>query len=49
MSKDQTQQFATLYRALATFDDQVVQDRLTCPRLCAAHDDLSYDAAQVSG
>jgi pimeloyl-ACP methyl ester carboxylesterase len=44
MSKDQTQQFATLYRALRTFDDRAVQDRISCPKLCIAGsaDNIQY-------
>jgi pimeloyl-ACP methyl ester carboxylesterase len=34
LSKAQTRQFVTLYQALQGFDDQAVQARLTCPRLC---------------
>src|SRR5438552_3981194 len=34
LSKDQTRQFVTLYQALQEFDDQAVQARITCPRLC---------------
>jgi pimeloyl-ACP methyl ester carboxylesterase len=33
-SKDQTQQFVTLYEALQSFDDRAAQSKLTCPRLC---------------
>jgi len=36
MSKEQTQQFVTLYEALQDFDDLAAQRRLTCPRLCFA-------------
>jgi pimeloyl-ACP methyl ester carboxylesterase len=32
-SKDQTQQFVTLYEALQSFDDRAAQSKLTCPRL----------------
>ena len=44
MSKEQTQQYATLYRALATFDDHTVQDRITCPNLCivGSADNIQY-------
>lgn len=34
LSKDQTQQFVTLYQALQGFDDHAVQARITCLRLC---------------
>lgn len=33
-SKDQTQQFVTLYEALQSFDDRAAQTKLTMPRLC---------------
>jgi pimeloyl-ACP methyl ester carboxylesterase len=36
LTKSQTRQFVTLYRALEGFDDRSVQDRITCPRLCFA-------------
>ncbi|HET6292443.1 MAG TPA: alpha/beta hydrolase [Kribbella sp.] len=44
LSKEQTQQFATLYRALQTFDDHAVQDRISCPRLClvGGADNITY-------
>ena len=44
MSKEQTQQFATLYRSLQTFDDHGVQDKISCPRLCVVggNDDIDY-------
>jgi pimeloyl-ACP methyl ester carboxylesterase len=34
LSKDQTQQFVTLYQALQGFDDRAAQAQITCPRLC---------------
>ena len=34
LSSAQTKQFHTLYNALQDFDDQAVQSKLTCPRLC---------------
>ncbi len=34
LSKEQTRQFVTLYRALQGFDDLAAQARITCPRLC---------------
>ncbi len=34
LSKDQAQQFLTLYQALQGFDDRAAQARITCPRLC---------------
>jgi pimeloyl-ACP methyl ester carboxylesterase len=45
LSKDQTQQFVTLYQALQGFDDQAAQARLTCPRLCfvGSKDEIQYD------
>ncbi len=44
MSKDQTQQFVTLYQALQAFDDLAAQARITCPRLCfaGAADEIQY-------
>ncbi|MEV8375226.1 alpha/beta hydrolase [Kribbella sp. NPDC056861] len=36
LSKDQTQQFMTLYQALKGFDDRSIQADLTIPRLCIA-------------
>lgn len=44
MSKDQTQQFVTLYQALQDFDDRAVQAQLTCPRLCfvGSKDEIQY-------
>jgi pimeloyl-ACP methyl ester carboxylesterase len=36
LSKDQTQQFLTLYQALKGFDDRAIQADLTIPRLCIA-------------
>ncbi|MER7129334.1 alpha/beta fold hydrolase [Streptosporangium saharense] len=45
LSTDQTRQFVTLYEDLKGFDDRVVQERITCPRLCFAGsaDDIEYD------
>jgi pimeloyl-ACP methyl ester carboxylesterase len=42
LSKDQTQQFVTLYQALQSFDDHAV--RLSCPRLCivGSNDNIQY-------
>src|SRR5262249_5994526 len=34
LSKDQAQQFLTLYQALQGFDDHAAQAKITCPRLC---------------
>jgi pimeloyl-ACP methyl ester carboxylesterase len=34
LSKEQTQQFVTLYQALQGFDDHAAQAQITCPRLC---------------
>lgn len=44
LSKDQTKQFMTLYQALQKFDDQAVQARITCPRLCfvGSTDEILY-------
>jgi hypothetical protein len=44
MSKDQTQQYVTLYRALQFFDDRAAQPRITCPRLCVvgSSDNIQY-------
>ena len=44
LSKDQTQQFVTLYQALQGFDDRVAQARITCPRLCfvGSADEIQY-------
>ncbi|MEO6888007.1 MAG: alpha/beta hydrolase [Ktedonobacteraceae bacterium] len=45
LSRDQTQQFVTLYQALQGFDDRTAQARLTCPRLCfvGSADEIQYD------
>ena len=42
MSKDQAEQYLTLYRSLQSFDDHAV--RLSCPRLCIAGsaDNIQY-------
>lgn len=44
MSKEQTQQFVTLYQALQGFDDRAAQARITCPRLCfvGSKDEIQY-------
>ncbi|TDU91288.1 hypothetical protein EV138_4892 [Kribbella voronezhensis] len=44
MSKDQAQQFLSLYRSLQSFDDHAAQSRLSCPRLCIAGsaDNIQY-------
>ena len=44
LSKDQTQQFVTLYQALQRFDDQAAQTQITCPRLCfvGSADEIQY-------
>ncbi len=44
LSKDQAQQFVTLYQALQGFDDRLAQARLTCPRLCfvGSKDEIQY-------
>jgi pimeloyl-ACP methyl ester carboxylesterase len=44
LSKDQTQQFVTLYQALKGFDDHAVQGNLTIPRLCivGSTDNIQY-------
>ncbi|MEV8630455.1 alpha/beta hydrolase [Streptosporangium sp. NPDC051023] len=44
MTEPQTKQFVTLYEALREFDDQAVQARIDCPRLCFAGsaDDIEY-------
>lgn len=44
MSKDQTQQYVTLYQALQAFDDLAAQTRITCPRLCfvGSADEIQY-------
>ncbi len=44
LSRDQAQQFVTLYQALQGFDDRGVQARLTCPRLCfvGSKDEIQY-------
>jgi len=33
-SRDTTRQFVTLFQALQDFDDEAVQSRIRCPRLC---------------
>jgi hypothetical protein len=44
LSRDQTQQFVTLYQALQGFDDRAAQARLTCPCLCivGSKDEIQY-------
>jgi len=44
MSKEQTQQFVTLYQALQGFDDLAAQARIICPRLCfvGSADEIQY-------
>ena len=36
VSMDQSRQFVTLFQALQGFDDEAVQSRIKCPRLCFA-------------
>jgi pimeloyl-ACP methyl ester carboxylesterase len=45
LSRDQTQQFVTLYQALQEFDDRAAQAQITCPRLCfvGSADEIQYD------
>ena len=44
LSKDQTQQYVTLYQALQGFDDEAAQVNITCPSLCSvgSADELQY-------
>ena len=44
LSRDQTQQFVTLYQALQEFDDRAAQAQITCPRLCfvGSADEIQY-------
>jgi len=44
LSKDQTQQFVTLYQALQGFDDCGAQTQISCPRLCfvGSADEIQY-------
>ncbi len=44
LSRDQTQQFVTLYQALQGFDDRAAQAQITCPRLCfvGSADEIQY-------
>ncbi|HEX6540484.1 MAG TPA: hypothetical protein VF040_01910 [Ktedonobacterales bacterium] len=44
LSKDQTQQFVTLYQALQGFDDRAAQTQMRCPRLCfvGSADEIQY-------
>lgn len=34
LSRDETEQYMTLYGALQSFDDEAVQNQIICPRLC---------------
>ncbi|GAC1502349.1 MAG: hypothetical protein NVS2B12_11630 [Ktedonobacteraceae bacterium] len=45
LSRDQTQQFVTLYQALQGFNDRAAQAQITCPRLCfvGSADEIEYD------
>jgi pimeloyl-ACP methyl ester carboxylesterase len=44
LSKDQTQQYVTLYQALQGFNDRTAQALITCPRLCfvGSADEIQY-------
>jgi glutaredoxin-related protein len=44
LSKEQTQQYVTLYQRLQSFDDHAAQSRISCPRLCIAGsaDNIQY-------
>jgi len=44
-SRDQAQQFVTLYQSLQGFDDRAAQAQITCPRLCfvGSADEIQYD------
>lgn len=44
LSKDETQQYVTLYQALQDFDDRAIQAQITCPRLCfvGSADEIQY-------
>ncbi|MBZ0302450.1 MAG: alpha/beta hydrolase [Anaerolineae bacterium] len=44
LSKDETQQYVTLYQALQDFDDRAAQAQVTCPRLCfvGSADEIQY-------
>lgn len=42
--RDTTRQFVTLFQALQDFDDEAVQSRITCPRLCfvGSRDEINH-------
>jgi pimeloyl-ACP methyl ester carboxylesterase len=44
LTKDQAQQYLTLYQSLQDFDDEAVQAQITCPRLCfvGSADEIQY-------
>jgi pimeloyl-ACP methyl ester carboxylesterase len=44
LSKEETQQYVTLYEALRDFDDRAVQGQITCPRVCfvGSADEIYY-------
>lgn len=44
LTRDQTRQFVTLYKALRGFDDREAQAKITCPRLCfvGSKDEIQY-------
>ncbi|MDF5753932.1 alpha/beta hydrolase [Spongiactinospora sp. TRM90649] len=44
LTRDQAQQFLTLYEGLRDFDDRAAQAQITCPRLCFAGsaDEIAY-------
>ncbi len=44
LSEDETQQYMTLYQSLQDFDDEAVQAKITCPRLCfvGSADEIQY-------
>lgn len=44
LSKEETQQYVTLYQALQDFDDRAAQALIRCPRLCfvGAADEIQY-------
>jgi hypothetical protein len=44
LSKDQTQQFVTLYSELQAFNDRDAQSQIHCPRLCfvGSADEITY-------
>lgn len=45
MTREQAQQFVTLYEALQGFDDRAAQSKITCPRLCfvGSADEIQYE------